>query len=190
MLEDVTGSIKFITACPDSFTSVTWAQCEPALILKENGPPVVCWRSFIEPWQWSSCSSSNQGVHTGPAAGWCPSITRSSSPRVTSGLLVSPLCSWDCAGRHRNPFCVCTCAILEELDCLCNLIGLQVLPHATSSDKNTSRTKTREGSGASYCLWPPHAKPFPLYGCLDFVSPLHLLALWFAAKQVTLIHSH
>ena len=32
------------------------------------------------------------------------------------------------------------CAILEELDYLCNLIGLQVQPHASSSDKDTSRT--------------------------------------------------
>lgn len=33
------------------------------------------------------------------------------------------------------------CAILEELDCLCNLIGLQVLPHTTRSDKDPDKTQ-------------------------------------------------
>ncbi|KAJ8358739.1 hypothetical protein SKAU_G00152640 [Synaphobranchus kaupii] len=46
-----------------------------------------------------------------------------------------------CAGRHSKPSCDGTygCAILEELDYLCNLNGLQVPPHATSSDKGTSK---------------------------------------------------
>ena len=37
MLDDVTGSITFTTVSPDSFTPVTYAQCEPALICEENG---------------------------------------------------------------------------------------------------------------------------------------------------------
>ena len=36
--------------------------------------------------------------------------------------------------------CLAGCTILEELDYLCNLIGLRVLPLATSTDKDTSRT--------------------------------------------------
>ena len=32
-------------------------------------------------------------------------------------------------------------SILEELDYLCNLIVLKVSPHATSSDKDTSRSQ-------------------------------------------------
>ena len=52
----------------------------------------------------------------------------SGSPLVTAGLLVSPSSMYGCA-------------TLEELDYLCNLIGLRVLPHATSRDKATSRTQ-------------------------------------------------
>ena len=39
MLEDFTGSITFTMASPDSFMSVTCAQCEPALICEENWVP-------------------------------------------------------------------------------------------------------------------------------------------------------
>ena len=34
---------------------------------------------------------------------------------------------------------------MEELEYLCNLIGLQVQPHATSSDKDTGRTQNQSG---------------------------------------------
>ena len=37
MLDDVGGSVTFTTAPPDSFTSVTRANCEPALICEKNG---------------------------------------------------------------------------------------------------------------------------------------------------------
>ena len=66
------------------------------------------------------------------------------------------------------------CAILEKVDYLCNLIGLQVLPHATSSDKNTGRSKVKDSL---------------LGGCLGSASPLHLLSLSFVPKQVKLIHN-
>ncbi len=41
MLEDVADSITFSTASPDSFTSVTCVQCEPALIREEKVAPMV-----------------------------------------------------------------------------------------------------------------------------------------------------
>jgi len=41
MLEDVAGSRTFSTASPDSFTSVTCAQCEPALIREEHRAPMA-----------------------------------------------------------------------------------------------------------------------------------------------------
>ncbi len=41
MLEDVADTITFSTTSPDTCTSVTCAQCEPALIREENGKPVV-----------------------------------------------------------------------------------------------------------------------------------------------------
>uniref|UniRef100_A0A8C7F7E3 Fibroblast growth factor n=1 Tax=Oncorhynchus kisutch TaxID=8019 RepID=A0A8C7F7E3_ONCKI len=41
MLEDVAGSRTFSTASPDSVTSVTCAQCEPAFICEEHRAPVV-----------------------------------------------------------------------------------------------------------------------------------------------------
>ena len=54
----------------------------------------------------------------GPAEG--PSTALSSSPRVTASPGIS--CSGDCAGRHIKSPCNGTrgCAILEELDNLCN----------------------------------------------------------------------
>lgn len=41
MLEDVAGSRTFSTASPDSVTSVTCAQCEPALIREEHRAPMA-----------------------------------------------------------------------------------------------------------------------------------------------------
>ncbi|KAJ8355046.1 hypothetical protein SKAU_G00226130 [Synaphobranchus kaupii] len=107
MLDDVAGSITFATASPDSFTSVTCAQCEPALICEENGAPMADLPILVFS---GKCQSS------------CTVLGY-------------------CAGRHTKPSCDGTygCAILEELDYLCNLNGLQVPPHATSSDKGTSQ---------------------------------------------------
>ena len=72
------------------------------------------------------------------------------------------------------------CAILEEPDYLCNLIGLQVLPQAASSDKDTSRTQNKrsisqEGGEESNGLWLPHANTFTFVGCLAFSFPLQQL---------------
>ena len=41
MLEDVAGRRTFSTASPDSVTSVTCAQCEPALICEEHRAPIA-----------------------------------------------------------------------------------------------------------------------------------------------------
>lgn len=41
MLDDVTGSITFSTASPDSLVPVTCAQCEPAVICEENRAPMA-----------------------------------------------------------------------------------------------------------------------------------------------------
>ena len=41
--------------------------------------------------------------------------------------------------------------LLEELDYLCNLIGLQVQPHATSKDKDTNRTQLVKKDRATVC---------------------------------------
>ncbi|CAJ0953179.1 unnamed protein product, partial [Ranitomeya imitator] len=41
MLKDVAGSRSFSTASPDSVTSVTCAQCEPAFICEEHREPVA-----------------------------------------------------------------------------------------------------------------------------------------------------
>jgi len=41
MLDDVACCIMFFTASPDSFTSVTCSQCDPALIHEENDAPMA-----------------------------------------------------------------------------------------------------------------------------------------------------
>ena len=71
-------------------------------------------------------------------------------------------------GRHLKSSYDCKygCAILEELDYLCNLIGLQVPPHATSSDKDTSRTQN--------------------YRRISRASSLHMMSLSFAPKLINI----
>ena len=62
-----------------------------ALMESETCMPVACWRSF-----WRALAvlllfllAQKEQIQV-----------LSSSPRVTAGLLVSPPCSWHCAGRH------------------------------------------------------------------------------------------
>ena len=126
---------------------------------------------------------------------WCPSTALSCSLRVTASLLVSPPCSRGAAGRQPSYDCTYGCAILEKMGYLCNLVGLQVLPHATSSDKDIS--KTREESVRQdidterATVRGHHMQKHPLFGgWLTLASPLHLLWPSFAPKQVKLIHNH
>ncbi len=82
-------------------------------VWSETCTPVACWRSF-----WMALAVLLQI----PVLLW---LTLSSCPPVTACLLVSPPCSWSCAGRHTKPLCKGTCgsAMLEELENLCKLIG-------------------------------------------------------------------
>lgn len=83
------------------------------------------------------------------------------------------------------------CAILEELDYLCNLIGLQVLPHYKDSNKTQKlRQISQEELGESNCLWPLPANPFIFQDFISVAFPVHLLSLSFARKQVEMIHNH
>ena len=61
----------------------------------------------------------------------------------SSLAVISRISSWDCARRNSKLSCDCTYGyvILEELDYMGNLTRLLVLPHTTSSDKDTSRTQ-------------------------------------------------
>ena len=118
---------------------------------------------FVGLWQCFSCSSLLLGCY-------CPSTTLSSSHRAMAHLLVSPPHSWDCAGWSSKPSCDGTygCAILEELDYLCNLNGLQVtrltvVPMARAKFK-TREKSVRKDMERGMCLWPPPAKLFPFYG--------------------------
>lgn len=72
--------------------------------------------------------------------------------------------------------------LLTQTD-LCKLTGLQVLPHATSTDKDTSNTQNlrriiQQEWRANFCLWPPYEKTFPVWGesCFSLLS-LHLVIL-------------
>ena len=118
-----------------------WALTPPSwsLFWSETCTQVAHWRSFcrtlavlllflLTEWSGQSCC-------------WVVAL---SSSRVMDRLLASPPCPWDCAWDGK-PSCDSTygCAILEELDYLCNLNGLQVPPHATSSDKGWSKTREK-----------------------------------------------
>ena len=122
-----------------------WAQVQLEHIVESVFECLACWRSF--------CFAIAvfllflyKAADTGPAAGSMPSYSplqlsscNSQSPGISSML---------CAGRNSKPSFDCTsgCAVFEELDYLCNLIGLWVPPHATSNDKTLAEHKTREGS--------------------------------------------
>ena len=150
-------------------------------VWSETCTPVTCRRSFCRDLavlllfllaqrsRYRSCCWFNAHLHP------CPC------------LLAVPTCSSHCAGRHGKPSCNGThrCAILQQLDYLCNLTGLQVLPHDTNSDKNTRRNQSgrirrEQLSVATTCKIIP----------LAFASPLHLLSLSLAPWQVKLIHYH
>lgn len=99
-----------------------WASCHPHWVCfwqfvqkHAHQLPAGSYLHFVGLWQ---CSSWLKRADTGTLLGWWPSRALSSSPSVTAGFLVSPLCSW--------------------------MIRLQLPPHAFSSDKDTSRTQTRE----------------------------------------------
>ena len=111
---------------------VPCAQCEPALICEENKVPVA-----DLPIPVYTRNTLTRPVM--PPLGSLFLTGLSSSPCVIARLLASLPCSWDCAGRHGKPSCNHTfgCTILERLDYLCNLIGLLVQPHNTSSEKDT-----------------------------------------------------
>ena len=107
------------------------------------------------------------------------------------------LMGWCSSTAHNKPSCSCTfgCSLLEELDYLCYLKGLQAPPHATGSDTDTSRARnfrrfSREGWGESKCQWPALIKLFAFCCGLAFASLLHLLSLSFAPKPVKFIHNH
>ncbi|CAB1460430.1 unnamed protein product [Pleuronectes platessa] len=71
MLDDVTGSITFTTVFPDSFTTVTCAQREPALICEENAVLVVE-QAILEFSHECQSSCTHKGADTVPAAGLIP----------------------------------------------------------------------------------------------------------------------
>ena len=98
MLDDVTGSITFTTVSPDSFTTVTCAHCEPALICEEKGAPMADLESLVrnmhtssllEVILWGSGSAPPLPPRTKKQIlvlllGWCPSTALSSSPWITA----------------------------------------------------------------------------------------------------------
>ena len=58
---------------------------------------------------------------------------------LVSNMHTSSRLCWE----TQQPYCdrMYGCAILEELDYLCNLSELKVQPHASSSDKDTSSSQ-------------------------------------------------
>ncbi len=101
----------------------------------------LCWETHQTFWQWHVLICHPGGV---PMA--CidlPSWRSAYATSVRSIIILSllPPCSRDCAGRHTKPSGngMYWFAILEELDCLCNLCKVQVLPPATSSETDPNQ---------------------------------------------------
>ena len=81
-------------------------------------------------------------------------------------LLKSPPCSGGGAGRHIESPCysTCGCAILEELDSLCNFCRVKESPHTVSSDNDSGQNQhlwktSQKRSRVRNLKLPPHAKP-------------------------------
>lgn len=153
--------------------------CHPLTVWSETCTPVACWRSFCKA---LAVLLLAQKLH------WCRSAAWSSTPQVTASLLVSLPCYQDYDGRHSQPACDCMdrCAILEELEYLCNLIGLQAQPHATSSDKQNAkleknpswRIRKEQLSVATTCKTISFMEGFLAFASALPLCHLHLLQRW------------
>ncbi len=107
----------------------------------------------------------------------CLSVVPSSSPCVTGLPPISRPCSLNCAGRHTKPPYNST----YGWDYLCNLIGLQVLPHATSSHKDPNKTQKTiicSETNQSGRIEGEQLSVATIYK----TSPMHLFSLSFALK--------
>ncbi|KAJ8354561.1 hypothetical protein SKAU_G00221280 [Synaphobranchus kaupii] len=111
-------SVRFDNGSEDFIPVPNSSQCEPALICEENGAPMANLPILVFSGKCQSSCTVLGCEHR--------SHYRTSGPHAT--LMDKPSCD--------DTY---ECAILEELDYLCNLNGLQVPPHATSSDKGTSK---------------------------------------------------
>ena len=94
MLEDVAGSRTFSTVSPDSATSVTCVQCEPALIREEHRAPMVNRPILVFSGKWQSpctvlgCKHTPQLWTSGPHTTLMESVSDSLSRNMhISGLL-------------------------------------------------------------------------------------------------------
>lgn len=105
-------------------------------------------RPALKPPSWTRTVFRTEEQIPVPLPCWCPFTTQSSSPSVMVGLLVTPPCSCDCAGRHSQPSCDCMyrCAILVELGYLWAWLNCRhrlMLPVGT---RTLAEYKTREES--------------------------------------------
>lgn len=93
---------------------------------------------FVELWQCSSAPPSTKEQISVLLLGWCSSTALSSTHHVTPTFLVSPQTFLRLCWQQTFTNSIYGCApILEELESLCNLNGLQVPCHTTSSEQDT-----------------------------------------------------
>lgn len=106
--------ITSVLLLPQHASPVTCAQSEPAHIFEKNIVPITL--AFCHDCQLCSMVDHTVEQVLVLLLGWHHSIAL--SPCVTSGLLGSPPCTWDCAGSHnklcdhahassRNPWTTC-----------------------------------------------------------------------------------
>ena len=113
MLNDVAGSIVFSLSSPDSFTSITGAQSEPALICEKYRAPVADLLILVFSNKWQSSSMVLGGEHRAhyrtlrPQATLMKSVSDCLGRDIhTSGLLEVIL--WGTGGAHPVPPPPCT----------------------------------------------------------------------------------
>lgn len=73
---------------------------------------------------------------------------------------------------------------------LCNLSGLQVWPHASSSDDNTGKKQkeknqksVRKDKERVNCLWPPYVKQFPFLVLSCFCLSIAPVVIFICTKE-------
>lgn len=115
------------------------------------------------------------------------STSPSGSTCITALLPVSPLCSWNFAGRHSKSLCDVWMYELWK-------VGLPVPHHTTSSEKNTKLETNQPGMIKSFSghYLKTHSIFFRLFCCCLSIVPTVLshLSLSFPPKKVKLIHDH
>lgn len=100
----------------------------------------TCWKSFCRALTVFLCSSFHKGADIGPPAGLMLSYSPVQLSSCNAHFPSISSYSWGCADRHSKPSQIAfkdAPPSWRRLESLCNLLGLQIPCHTTSSEQDT-----------------------------------------------------